>query len=199
MYLTNENLMLVKKNESEFVSLKYPDLEGNLCQIDSMAKNILTDPNNHGFEINKNLCLLPLPAKGFNDPFRSLPTTSFLCVNIADQLNIRHNAFQLVNDLPANMVTEFEGEINFWLEESQTGPSFSTSGFDPYADLRSDILDAMEKIHIVTTIHHASLHSNECVIGFKGENMMDLADNFILAKFVINNIAANYRKKNILY
>ena len=63
-----------QKNESLFVSLKYLDSEGNLNQIDSAAKNILTDPHNHGFELSKNICLLPIDSKGFCDPFRSLPT-----------------------------------------------------------------------------------------------------------------------------
>ena len=38
MYLTNENLTFVKKNESLFVSLKYLDSKGNLNQIDSATE-----------------------------------------------------------------------------------------------------------------------------------------------------------------
>lgn len=196
MYLTNENLIFVKKNESSFVSLKYLDLEGNLNQIDGSAKNILADPNNHGFEVGRNLCLLPIGSKGFCDPFRALPTTSFLCYNIADDLNIRKYANKLVYDSAANMVATFEAELKFWIDNPLEEEGFwKIDPFDHYSNLRSDILDVLEKINIKTTIHMPGNKNGECIIGFRGDNIIDLADNFILAKFVINNVAANYGQK----
>lgn len=196
MYLTNENLTFVKKNESLFVSLKYLDLQGNLNQIDSASKNILADSNNHGFEVSKNICLLPISSKGFCDPFRAMPTTSFLCVNIADGLNIRKYASKLIYDFSANMVATFEAELKFWIESPiEKNSSWKVDPFDLYSNLRSDILDILEKIDIKTTVHMPGSKKGECVIGFKGDNIIDLADNFILAKFVINNVAANYGQK----
>ena len=193
MYLTNENLTFVKKNESLFVSLKYLDSQGNLNQIDSAAKNILTDPHNHGFELSKNICLLPIDSKGFCDPFRSLPTTSFLCVNLADGLNIRKYASKLIYDFLPNMVATFEAEIKFWVEPSEEESDvWKVDPFDCYSNLRSDILETLEKIDIKTTIHMPGNKKGECIIGFKGQNIIDLADNFILTRFVINNIAADY-------
>ncbi|MBM3466320.1 MAG: hypothetical protein FJX70_00520 [Alphaproteobacteria bacterium] len=193
MYLTNENLTLVKKNESLFVSLKYLDSKGNLNQIDSATKNILTDPHNHGFEVSKNICLLPIDTKGFSDPFRVLPTTSFFCVNLADDLNTRKYASKLVYDFLPNMVATFEAELKFWIEPSlEESYSCKVDPFDCYSNFRSDILETLEKIEIKTTIHLSGNRKGECIIGFKGKNIIDLADNFILARFVINNIAADY-------
>ncbi len=193
MYLTNENLTLVKKNESLFVSLKYLDSKGNLNQIDSAAKNILTDPHNHGFEVSKNICLLPIDSKGFSDPFRALPTTSFLCVNLADDLNIRKYASKLVYDFLPNMVATFEAELKFWIEpQAEESDLWKVDPFDCYSNLRSDILETLEKIEVKTTIHMPGNKKGECIIGFKGRSIIDLADNFILTRFVTNNIAADY-------
>jgi hypothetical protein len=194
MYLTNENLSFVKKNESLFVSMKYLDSKGNLNQIDSAAKNVLADSNNHGFEINKNLCLLPIASKAFPDPFRALPTTSFLCTNIVDELNVRKYAGKLIYDFSANMVASFEAELRFWVD-GVDNDSFSCDPYDSCSNLRSDILETLESINIKTTIHRVGDKAGECVIGFKGSDIIDLADNFILAKFVIANIAANYGQK----
>ncbi len=196
MYLTNENLTFVKKNESLFVSLKYLDLQGKLNQLDSSSKNILADSNNHGFEVSKNICLLPISSKGFYDPFRAMPTTSFLCVNIADDLNIRKYASKLVYDFSANMVATFEAELKFWIDSPVAENHFwKIDPFDHYSNLRSDILDALEKIDIKTTIHMPGNKNGECIVGFQGKNIIDLADNFVLAKFVIDNVAANYGQK----
>jgi hypothetical protein len=196
MYLTNENLTFVKKNESLFVSLKYLDLQGKLNQLDSSSKNILADSNNHGFEVSKNICLLPISSKGFCDPFRALPTTSFLCVNIADDLNIRKYASKLVYDFSANMVATFEAELKFWIDSPVGENNFwKIDPFDQYSNLRSDILDVLEKIDIKTTIHMPGNKNGECIVGFQGKNIIDLADNFVLAKFVIDNVAANYGQK----
>ena len=138
MYLTNENLTFVKKNESLFVSMKYLDSEGRLNQIDSVVKNILADSNNHGFEINKHTCLLPITSKGFRDPFRAHPTTSFLCVNIADQVDFRQCAGALVYNFPANMVVNFEVEITFWIEIDDVQNKWQCDPYDTYSNLRSD-------------------------------------------------------------
>lgn len=195
MYLTNENLTFVKKNESSFVSLKYLNSNGELAQIDTYAKNILADSNNHGSEISKNLCLLPISGKGFPDPFRALPTTSFLCVNIAGGVDIRKYANRLVYDFPANMVATVEGECTFWISSEEKNKSCQVDPFDSFSNMRSDILETLEAINIKTTIHRAGNTHGECVIGFKGSDIIDLADNFILVKFVINNVAANYGQK----
>jgi hypothetical protein len=196
MYLTNENLTFVRKNESSFVSLKYLDLQGNLNQIDSSSRNILADSNNHGFEVSKNICLLAINSKGFCDPFRAIPTTSFLCVNIADDLNIRKYASKLSYDFSANIVASFEAELTFWINSPIEEDHFArVDPFDHYSNLRSDIIDILEKIDIKTTIHMPGKKNGECIIGFKGENIIDLADNFVLTKFIINNVAANYGKK----
>ncbi|MFK7967938.1 MAG: hypothetical protein AB8B68_02080 [Rickettsiaceae bacterium] len=194
MYLTNENLTFVKKNESLFVSLKYLDLQGNLNQLDSSSKNILADSNNHGFEVSKNICLLPISSKGFCDPFRALPTTSFLCDNIADDLDIREYSNKLVYDLSVNMVTAFEAEMTFWIDNTIKEDLFwKIDPFDHYSNLRSDILERLEQIDIKMPGNK----KGECIIGFKGNNIIDLADNFILTKFIINNVAANYGQKVI--
>lgn len=198
MYLTNENLNFVKKNESLFVSLKYLDLQGRLHQVDSSSRNIWADSNGHGFEVNKNICLLPIDSKGFCDPFRALSTTSFLCDNIANDFNIRKYANKLVYDFSANIVGTFEAEVTFWIDNHHKEEgSYNVDPFDHYSNLRSDILETLEKIDVKTTIHMPGNKKGQCVIGFKGENIVDLADNFILAKFVINNVAANYGQKVI--
>lgn len=196
MYLTNENLSLVKRHESSVVSLKYLDLHGDLCQIDSLTKNLLEDPNNHGFRVNKETCLMVIPSKSFQDPFRSLPTTSFLCTNIADDANPRKYASRLIYDFSANMVSSFELELKFWVEESkQPLGMWKVDPFDIFSNLRSDVLEILEKINISTTIHRHGASFGECIVGFKGDDTIDLADNLILAKFVINNVAANYGHK----
>lgn len=195
MYLTNENLTFVKKNESNFVSLKYLNSHGELAQLDTYARNILADSNNHGSEISKNLCLLPIHGKGFPDPFRALPTTSFLCVNIAGGLNIRKYANKLVYDFPANMVATFEAEFTFWVRDEGKDENCRVDPFDTFSNMRSDILETLEAINVKTTIHRSGNAHGECVVGFRGSDIVDLADNFLLTKFVINNVAANYGQK----
>jgi glutamine synthetase len=85
------------------------------------------------------------------------------------------------------MVATFEAELKFWIEpQAEESDLWKVDPFDCYSNLRSDILETLEKIEVKTTIHMPGNKKGECIVGFKGKNIIDLADNFILARFVVN-------------
>ncbi len=197
MYLTNKNINLVKQNDSEFVSLKYLDVHGRLCQLDFLAKNMVADFDNKGLKLREDLHLIPIDGKAFIDPFRALPTTSFLCNNIAKGSDIRGYASKILFDY--DITSSVALELTFWILNEHNSVSDQEScladPFDIYSNLRSDILQHLELLGICTIFHRVGRNVSENMLSFKANNIEDLSDNVILAKFIINNIAANYGKK----
>lgn len=193
MIISQEDIEKVKKNESKFVSLKYIDLHGNLLQLDMYCHHFISGNNNLA---GKPIKLIP--DKAFSDPFRSFPTTSFLCENMEDNLNVRTNAHHLINQHNLDHYQNISAFIHFWIEskeQAETGELSSLLIADPvdkYANLRSDIIDCLENMGIRTSLHYHGFEFNECVIGIEGNNILDLADNIIIGKFVIANVARSY-------
>lgn len=192
MQLSESEIKLVKENKSQFVSLKYIGDEGGLKQVDASFNNI-----NDGklFVCSNEINLKPIDNKNFIDPFRSFPTTSFFCENIASKYNSRCLATKLLSKPQENFIGSLSAEISFWILEDETqakGTLLSADPIDKYANLRSDIVSTLESINIGTTIHFHGSTCDESVIGIRGRDVVDLADNIIITKFIIANIADSY-------
>ena len=193
MIISLEDIEKVKKHESKFVSLKYIDLLGNLQQLDMHYQHFI------GNDIT-GLLLKPLKIisnKTFSDPFRSFPTTSFLCENLEANLNIRTKAAHLINQNILDSYQNISIFIHFWIENKDQPDTINNNlliadPFDKYANLRSDITQCLENIGIKTSLHYHGSEYNECIIGIGGDGILDLADNVILSKFIIANVAYSY-------
>ena len=193
MKLSKDDIEIAKQNKSQFVSLKYLGDDGKLKQIDISINNIdealsLVDNN----EIN----LKTIKNKSFIDPFRSFPTTSFLCENIAS----KHNMRQLLIELsPTTSIANksLAAEISFFVEgeDLSNNYKFAADQVDPNANLRSDIINTLENINIKTGIYFHGSNGGESVITIKGEDIIDLSDNILIAKFIIANVTDSYGLK----
>lgn len=191
MQLSKSEIELVKQNKSQFVSLKFLGDDGALKQIDTSFNNI---KEGNLFICSNKVNLKPIDKKNFIDPFRSFPTTSFFCENIASNYSPRKLASTLLSKASESFKPSLTAEISFWISENSAlnQNSFSADPIDKYANLRSDIISTLESININTSIHFHGRTSEESVIGVRGENIVDLADNVIIAKFIIANITESY-------
>lgn len=191
MQLSSAEIKIAKQNNSQFVSLKYTGDDGALKQIDTSFNNLKEEKSlvsNH--EIN----LKTIDKKNFIDPFRSLPTTSFFCENIASKYNPRTVAVTLLSKSNEEFKPSLTAEISFWIAEtdSQNDYQFIADPIDQYANLRSDIISTLENINIKTTTHFHGSTSGESIIGIRGNDVVDLSDNVIITKFIIANIVDSY-------
>ena len=206
MQFLKEDIEILKKHESQFVSLKYPSLFGQLKQIDLSIGNVSQDMlANH----NDQVFLRAVPKKAFIDPFRSLQTSFFLCENVALEKNVRSFLQKsLINDNNTKLgeLNSLILEMSFWLKDSDLDQNsksdmsylYSTEPDDIYANLRSDIIDTLENINVQTAYHYHGAQKSQCVIAIKGDDIIDLADNYLIAQYIIQNIATNYGKEATL-
>lgn len=193
MQLSEEIIEQIENNNSKFVSFKYVDAIGHLKQVDCSAKSITT---NDLYLNNDHYDLTPIKSKIFNDPFRSHNTTTILC-----ETRPNNSLRQLINAEMQALNIQFDQnmrtEISFWIEDTNktTGHYlYLADPLDQFANLRSDIIDCLEKIGISTTFHYHGQSLLENVIGIKGNNILDLVDNYIITRFIIANVAESYGK-----
>lgn len=190
MQLSGAEIKLVKQNKSQFVSLKYLDDDGILKQIDSSLESI---EKRNLYICNDTINLKPINGKGFIDPFRSLPTTSFFCENIASKINSRKLAVTLLKDSNDSIKSKLSIELSFWITNNDDiALTYVADPSDKHANFRSDVVSTLEKIGIKTTSHFHGKTSSESVIGILGDNIIDLSDNLVIAKYIISNIADSY-------
>ena len=193
MQLSERDIELIRQNKSQFVSLKYLDIDGVLKQIDAS----FTSLEERSLNIcDDNINLKPIYNKGFIDPFRSFPTTSFFCENIASKMNSRMLATKLLKALNESIKSKLSIELSFWIaNEVDTGLTYVADPIDKHANFRSDVVSILEKIGVRTTSNFHGKTSAESVIGIWGDNIIDLADNLIVTKYIIANIADSYNLK----
>ncbi len=193
MQLSERDVELIKQNTSQFVSLKYLDIDGVLKQIDASFSSV---KEGSFFICDDNLNLKAISNKNFIDPFRSFPTTSFFCENIISKVNPRILATKLLKALNRSIKSKLSIELSFWMEnEDDIGLTYVADPIDKHANFRSDVVSILEKIGIRTTFNFHGKTSAESVIGILGDNIIDLADNLILTKYIIANIADSYNLK----
>jgi hypothetical protein len=196
MKLSEDNIELIHKHKSKFVSFKYLGDDGFLKQIDVSTSSLVG--TNILFTVN-NLNLHPIKSKAFIDPFRSLLTTSFYCENHSSTVNPRKAAEKIYNSATYPSFNEYFAQISFWIvdefsEEKSSNLAYIADPIDQQSNLRADIIATLESIGIETTYHYHGRKNNESVIGIKGKTVIDLADNIIITKFVIANVAASYSR-----
>ena len=191
MQLSKTEIEIAKQNNSRFVSLKYIGNDGALKQIDTSFNNLKEEKL---LVCDNAINLKPIDGKVFIDPFRSLPTTSFFCENIASKYNPRKVAVTLLSKSNEEFKPSLTAEISFWIEETDyhTDYPFIADPIDKYANLRSDIISTLEHINIKTAAHFHGSTSGESIISIRGDDIVDLSDNVIITKFIIANIADSY-------
>lgn len=194
-------LKLIQANKARFISLKYIDVTGKLHQIDVAVERLLILDE---LIIIHNIKLQPIEDKYFFDPFRSSPTIFCLCKNLSDQSQPRLLAEEYISVNDALQNIELELVINFLINDKNE-PSTNTGSemanyqnqvepYDKLANLRAEIIDNLEKIGIVTIFHCHARKVSSCSIALKSKNFLDMADNYIIAKFIIINVAESYGK-----
>jgi hypothetical protein len=191
MNLSEDDIKLISSNESSFASFKYLSDDGFLKQIDfssnALKNNIVFVP--HGIN------LYPIKSKAFLDPFRSVSTTSFYCENRNSKMNTRKEAERIYASSSHPSFNEYFAEISFWIETKlakNNKVNFVSDSIDPYANLRADIISTLEAAGIESSYHYKGKTNNESVIAIKGKTVIDLADNIVIAKFIIANVSISY-------
>ncbi|RTK92095.1 MAG: hypothetical protein EKK61_06310 [Rickettsiales bacterium] len=196
MELTEEIIQFVKTNNCQFVSLKYLGEDGILNQIDFSANNISALKNI--FE-QKNIDLVPIKNKFFQDPFRSASTLTVFCTNYA--IARLRNEIERINSFEhLKNITNINTEISFWIIDdinNHNNIQYVADPIDLGANLRAEIVQCLENIGISTTIHYHGKTEHEYIVGIQGNSLLDLADNITITHFIINNCATSYGKKVI--
>ena len=192
MQISDEIVELVKRHNANFISLKYIDEDGFLRQVDCSLEAY----QNQGAFISNKVKLRNLPGKAFLDPFRSQPTITVFCENIASAKNSRAVAAEIITSANNSFEPKLAVRLNFWLEEDDEevveNHQFIADPIDKHANLRSDIISTLEKIGIKTGVHFHGKDFAMSVVEILGDNIIDLADNIIIARFVIANVVEAY-------
>jgi|GEM_PF-5220948 len=194
--LAREINALAHESNAKFISFKFIDSSGQLQQIDSLISNLQFKDDT---VLIHDLTLIPIANKFFLDPFRSFPTIFCLCENLAystrtyfsENLEIEHQQgsilecsleFTALNKNNNSMDGNDHGSCNFAVEPQ-----------DALANLRTEVVLACENAGIDTCYHYAT-GSVKSVVGFKARDFLELADNYIIAKYIIANTAESYGK-----
>lgn len=196
MEVINKILTLANQYSARFLSLAFVDIEGRLQQRNVIITNLNIIKDIAVIE-NKKLKLIE--DKYFFDPFRSHPTIFCLCQDLGDEFDYRANVeycvtnSKVINNIPC------EGKIDFLVncQNKNPLPSYEyieSEPLDKLVNLRSEILEILENIGITTTYHYNGLEPSRCFIGIKANNFLDIADNIILTKYIIKNVAQSYGK-----
>lgn len=186
MQLSKDDLQIIEENKSQFVSFIYLDDNGCIKQFDQLAKNIskggkFLNHSKHSFKT--------IPNKNFVNPFRALSTTSFFCENIASAKNLRSQAAESLKNATQPKDLDLMIGLGFQIDDPE---DFAHEAVDKYAPLRSDIMLTLEDLGIKTDIHYYCTRLQASIIGISGQNVIDLVDNFFIAKFIIANITDSY-------
>lgn len=186
MQLSKDELKIIEENKSQFVSFIYLDDNGCIKQFDQLAKNISKGSKflNHSKHYFKTI-----EGKNFKNPFRALATTSFFCENIASAKNLRSKAAESLKNAKLPKDLSLMVGIGFQVDDPE---DFANEAVDKYAPLRSDIMLTLEDLSIKTDIHYYCTRLQTSIIGISGKNIIDLVDNFFIAKFLIANITDSY-------
>jgi glutamine synthetase len=195
MEIIDKILDLAKQYSARFLSLGFVDITGKLQQ-----RNVIITSLN----ITKDIALIEdkklklIEDKFFFDPFRSHPTIFCFCQDLSSEFDYRSNAkysidSALINHIPC------EGKLNFLLhcQNKNLLPAYEyveSEPLDKLVNLRSEIMDILDNIGIKTTYHYNGSDLCQCLIGMKANNLLDMADNIILAKYIIKNVAQSYGK-----
>ncbi len=191
MELSEDVIELVRKHKAKFASFKYLGDDGFLKQIDVSASSL----ENNFFFASNNISLYPIKSKAFVDPFRSALTTTFYCENHNSKMNARNIAKKIYTSANHPLFNEYFAQISFWVisENSRNNNlAYIADPIDQHANLRADIISTLETVGIESTAHYHGKANNESVIGIKGKTVIDLADNIVIAKFIIANVSASY-------
>lgn len=194
MHISDELIKLANTHNANFISLKYVDDNGFIRQIDSSLDSY---QNGMAFIANNSVKLRTIPGKAFLDPFRSQPTITAFCENIASDQNPRQVACEAIAADESERRPKLSARVSFWIseengEENSANYKFIADPIDQYVNLRSDIILALESVGIKTGVHFHGKNVDQSVIEVAGENLLDLADNIIIARFIIANVADSY-------
>jgi len=201
MEILNKILTLANKHSARFVSLNFVDFFGRLRHIDSIATN-LNSENSLVMAGDKKFKFIE--DKYFFDPFRSHPTIFCFCEEFLNMSSPRTSAKYFIEKLGVLDMISCECEINFLVYPknnpilSNEDKSLSYDELDKEVNLRTEIIDILENIGIKTTYHCDGSKISECIIGIKAENYLEIADNILITKYVIMNVAESYGQ-NVIF
>lgn len=187
MHSIEKQLEIAKNNNSEIISIKYFDKSGIFKQIDSTIFSF----DSRRFMFNQ-IEPIPIEGKNFIDPFRSVATTNFFCENGLNKNDPRKIAREKFESSIYKFNSDLTIEVHFSINIADKQIEKNCYYIDNYANLRSDILLNLEKINVKTGFHYAEKNDKQCVIEIKGNDAIDLIDNFIIAKYMISNICNSY-------
>ncbi len=202
-------LEIIEQYEAKFVSLKYLKSDGELRQVDVAVNGLVIVED---YVVVYNLKLRPIQNRYFLDPFRSLPTIFCLCDNLNDQSSTRGFLNDILQDisLADNYLNKFklELEVNFLVFNKSKSQAENlllavndtidyqnqVEPYDQLANLRTEIIDILEKIGIPTICHYHASKLSSCSIVIKAEDFLRIADCFVITYFIIKNVAESYGK-----
>lgn len=181
---------LIEVTNCQFVSFKYFGKDGQIQQFDIPAKLIKGKEDYIATEFDIDIA----ESRVFVDPFRSMPTISVFCYKRSGD-NSNLVKLQKISDSHRNH-NNFQASISFWITNNELEPNdfvpMQADPYDLYANLRSEISVIADEIKINILSHHYGHSYGESVINISAENIFKLAEDILVAKFIISNCAASY-------
>lgn len=187
---------LYLEHECHVISFKYLDENNVFNQIDISAKRYFSDQEYR----ERHNYLLAHAYNIFLDSFRSVQTITIFCSGLSNSLKELRQVIKKTNISAEKTIVS---HISFWVIENIYKTDACTENIDSnlvdiYANIRSEILLLLEAIGVSVISHYRKV-DNEMCIAIESDNLLELIDNLVIARFTILNCAASYNLKSKLW
>ena len=190
-------------NESDMILI--PNLDTNfidpftthqtlviICDVLDPKTNLgyIKDPRNTAIKAEKYL-----KESGIGDVAYFGPEPEFFIFDDVKFENNSHcSSFKLDSEeAPHNSGKTIEGG-NMGHRSQLKDAYFDLSPLDSGQDIRSEMVEVLEQVGVVPTLHHHEVASSQYEIGFEYSTLAKTADNIQKFKYVVQNVANSYGK-----
>ncbi|MCX5942225.1 MAG: type I glutamate--ammonia ligase [Cyanobacteria bacterium] len=214
-------LRLIKDEGIELIDLKFADLHGkwqhltvhkDLVEEESFTEGLAFDGSSiRGWKaINESdMAMVPDPDTAWIDPFYSHKTLSLIC-SIQEPRSgqpygrcpraLAQKALNYLNSTGLADTAFFGPEPEFFVFDdvrynSSPGSSFySVDSIEALQDMRSEMLLTMASLGVPIEKQHHEVATAQHELGMKFAELISAADNVMIYKYVVRNVARKYGK-----
>src|SRR6266478_6497132 len=204
-----EVLEFAKKNDAKQLDLRFTDIPSLQHHVSYPMSELGMGSFEDGFGMDgssirgwaaiheSDMLLIPDPTTAFMDPFAEIPTL-VMYGDVIDPITKQHYEFYFID--------AEEGRWNSGRKENNLGyrPRYKEGYFpvpptDHYQDLRSEMVQTMIQCGLNIECHHHEVATGgQCEIDQKYDTLVKSADNMMLYKYIVRNVA-NLHGKTVTF
>lgn len=118
----------------------------------------------------------------------------FVFEDVRIHIDMNHVSYRIDSEEgPYNRGTEYDGG-NMGHRPSIKGGYFPEAPVDSLSNIRAEMVSVMKHMGVPVEKHHHEVAPSQCELGIKFSTLTDCADNMMLYKYVVHNVAHAYGK-----